>query len=252
MAKLLQCAALDGMDGIVHGFTTRAGDLGDQGNVGLGGGGDLAQARTNRGLWAGAIIADAPLVGLYQIHSAEVAAVTAPWNDDMRPEADAMVTDRRNIVLGVLGADCAPVLFADEASHVVGAAHAGWRGALAGVTDATLEAMERLGARRDTIIAAIGPCIAQKSYEVDDGFYRSFCEADAGNDRFFAPGRDARHHQFDLEGYIAARLSAAGVTTVACMGEDTYAQPDRFFSHRRATHQGEDDHGRQMGMIGLV
>ncbi|WOE75280.1 peptidoglycan editing factor PgeF [Parasphingorhabdus sp. SCSIO 66989] len=251
MAKLLSCSAFDDMDRIAHGFTTRAEDLADLGNTGLAGGGDLATAQTNRRLWAGAVLADAPLVGVYQIHSAEVVTVSAPWDDANRPKADAMVTDQPNILLGVLGADCAPVLLADDAAGVVGAAHAGWQGALAGVTDATVDAMEKLGATRENIIAAIGPCIAQKSYEVDSGFYRKFCEANAENDRFFGAGKDSEHHQFDLEGYIAARLSGCGVHTVACMGEDTYTQPDRFFSHRRATHEARDNEGRQLGMIGL-
>lgn len=252
MAKLLQCSAFDGMDHIAHGFSTRAEDLADDGNVGLGGGGNLAHARTNRALWAGAIIADAPLLGLYQEHGTDVISVTAPWGDDSRPKADAMVTDKPGLVLGILGADCAPVLMADAQAGVIGAAHAGWRGALNGVTDAALDAMEKLGAKRERITAAIGPCIAQKSYEVDAGFYRNFCEADPANERFFATGQDADHHQFDLEGYIAARLSACGVSYVACMGEDSYSQPERLFSYRRATHKGEADNGRHMGMIGLV
>ncbi len=239
------------MDRIAHGFTTRAEDLADLGNVGLGGGGAVETAQTNRGLWAGAILPDAPLTGLYQIHSAKVVTVDTAWDDDNRPEADAMVTNKPGILLGVLGADCAPILFADDHAGVIGAAHAGWRGALAGVTDATLDAMEKLGANRLHIVACIGPCIAQKSYEVDSAFMQQFLDADEENERFFASGKDTSHHQFDLEGYIASRLSKAGLSYISCMGEDTYGQ-SHFFSHRRATHEGRDDEGRHMGAIGLV
>ena len=259
------------MDRIAHGFTTRAEDLADLGNVGLGGGGAVETAQTNRGLWAGAILPDAPLAGLYQIHSAKVVTVDTVWDDDNRPEADAMVTNKAGILLGVLGADCASILFADDQAGVIGAAHAGWRGALAGVTDATLDAMEKLGANRLHIVACIGPCIAQKSYEVDSAFMQQFLDADEENERFFASGKNpsepkgsasatARRavspnqetkYQFDLEGYIASRLSKAGLSYISCMGEDTYGQ-SHFFSHRRATHEGRDDEGRHMGAIGLV
>jgi len=142
------------------------------------------------------------------------------------------------------------VLFHDPQAGVVGAAHAGWKGALTGVTDATIAAMEALGARRDRIAAVVGPCIAQKSYEVDEAFERRFAEADTANERFFRAGR-AGHTWFDLEGYIAERLRAAGAGTVAMLGEDTYAQPDRFFSFRRATHRGEPGYGREISLIGL-
>jgi YfiH family protein len=259
------------MDRIAHGFTTRAEDLPDLGNVGLGGGGSPDTAQTNRGLWAGAVLPDAPLVSVYQIHSANVAVVDMPWEDGARPEADALVTNKPGILLGVLGADCAPVLLADDEAGVVAAAHAGWRGALAGVTDATLDAMERLGANRLHITACIGPCIAQKNYEVDAAFMQRFLDADEANERFFVGGKNpsepkgsasasARRavspnqetkHQFDLEGYIAARLSKAGLSYISCMGEDTYGQ-EHFFSHRRATHDGRDNEGRHMGVIGLI
>ncbi len=270
------------MDRIAHGFTTRAEDLADLGNVGLGGGGAVETAQTNRGLWAGAILPDAPLTGLYQIHSAKVVTVDTAWDDDNRPEADAMVTNKAGILLGVLGADCAPILFADDQAGVIGVAHAGWRGALAGVTDATLDAMEKLGANRLHIVACIGPCIAQKSYEVDSAFMQQFLDTDEENERFFMAGKrdksanaasatarwadsppprgpepgtgevpGERKYQFDLEGYIASRLSKAGLSYISCMGEDTYGQ-SHFFSHRRATHEGRDDEGRHMGAIGLV
>ncbi|WP_339501533.1 polyphenol oxidase family protein, partial [Pseudomonas canadensis] len=147
-------------------------------------------------------------------------------------------------------ADCAPVLLADVQAGIIGAAHAGWKGALGGVTDATLQAMEALGAQRDRIAAAIGPCIARASYEVDEAFARRFEANDPANERFFAEGR-AGHFQFDLEAYVAHRLATAGVTRVAMLGLDTYADEARFFSFRRATHRGEPGYGRQISIIGL-
>jgi YfiH family protein len=161
-----------------------------------------------------------------------------------------MVTDRPDLLLGILTADCAPVLFADERAGVVGAAHAGWRGAIAGVTDATIVAMQGLGARRDNICATVGPCIAQPSYEVDDGFRIRFVELDGSNARFFSTGISGKPH-FDLPAYVVHRLLAAGIGQVEALHLDTYADPDRFFSFRRATHLGEADYGRQLSAIGL-
>jgi YfiH family protein len=158
-----------------------------------------------------------------------------------------MVTDRPGLLVGVVTADCAPVLFADREAGVVGAAHAGWRGAHGGVLESTVAAMERLGARRERIAAAVGPAIAQPSYEVDVRFRDTFTPGDA---RFIAPGREG-HWQFDLEGYVVARLHAAGVASVDPLGLDTYADEARFFSFRRATHRGEPTYGRQFSLIGL-
>jgi YfiH family protein len=160
------------------------------------------------------------------------------------------VTERPDLLLGILTADCAPVLFADTQAGVVGAAHAGWRGALAGVTDATIAAMERLGARLERIHAAVGPCIGQPSYEVDETFRALFLEADDANERFFSQQPQERPH-FDLEGYVARRLRAAGIGSVEAAHLDTYAEPARFYSYRRATHRGEADYGRQVSLIGL-
>jgi YfiH family protein len=162
-----------------------------------------------------------------------------------------MVADRSGILLGILTADCAPVLFADAEASVIGAAHAGWRGAFAGVTDATIEAMERLGARRDHIRAAIGPAIARRNYEVDHGFEERLLALDAANERYFSEGSAGRPH-FDLEAFIVARLAAAGIRKVEALGLDTYADADRFYSYRRATHRGEPDYGRQVSLIGLA
>jgi len=161
-----------------------------------------------------------------------------------------MVTDTPNLLLGILTADCAPVLFADRHAVVVGAAHAGWRGALGGVTDATIEAMESLGSRRDNIRAAVGPCIAQSSYEVDDSFRDRFIEDEADNARFFVPGPSGKPH-FDLEAYVVHRLIAAGIGEVEALNLDTYSDDSRFYSYRRATHRGEADYGRQLSAIAI-
>ena len=219
-------------------------------NAGLGSGDDAQAVAENRRRAAAAVLPGAPLVGVYQVHGREVATVTTSWPDADRPHADALVTDRPGLLLGILTADCAPVLLADAAAGVVGAAHAGWKGALAGITDATLAAMEALGARRDRIAAAIGPCIARASYEVDAAFLRRFAEADPANDRFFTDGQPG-HHRFDLEAYVALRLAAAGVARVEALGLDTYADDDRFYSFRRATHRAEPAYGRQISVIGM-
>jgi polyphenol oxidase len=243
------------LSGTRHGFLGRRGGV-STGlvaglNVGLGSGDDPAAIVENRRLAAQAVASGAKLVTVYQVHSADV-VVADQWRDDARPKADAIVTDRPGLLLGILTADCAPVLFADAEAGVVGAAHAGWKGAIGGVTDATIEAMENLGAKRHRIAAAIGPCIARASYEVDAGFLARFTEVDPGNERFFADGKRSGHHQFDLEAYVAHRLAAAGITRVAAMGLDTYAQPDRYYSFRRATHAHEPDYGRQISLIALA
>jgi hypothetical protein len=218
-------------------------------NVGTGSGDDPAAIEENRRRAVAAVLSEARLVTVYQVHSAEC-VVAEPWALADRPKADAIVTDRPGLLLGILTADCAPVLLADAEAGVVGAAHAGWKGALAGVTDSTIAEMERLGARRERIAAAIGPCIARASYEVDDAFARCFEEADPENERFFAAGRPG-HHRFDLEAYVTARLAAAGIARVDALGLDTYADETRFYSFRRATHRGEPDYGRQISLIGI-
>ena len=243
------------LDGVAHGFLGRRGgvstgitaglDLGRRGQIEIGP--DLAE---NRRRAVAAVLPGAELVTLYQVHSADCVTLATPWDDTDRPHADAMVTDRPGFALGILTADCAPVLLADRAAGIVGAAHAGWKGAIGGVTDAAVGAMEKLGADRDRIVAAIGPCIARASYEVDEAFQHRFEADDPANERFFAPGRDG-HAQFDLEGYVAHRLAAAGVPTIEMMGLDTYADADRFYSFRRATHRGEPDYGRQISIIGI-
>lgn len=193
--------------------------------------------------------AAARLVGVYQVHGADCVEA-GDWDEGARPPADALVTDRPGVLLGILTADCAPVLLADPEAGVVGAAHAGWKGAVAGVTDSTIAAMERLGARRTRIVAAVGPCIAQASYEVDTGFRERLTGLDPANARFFAQGRPD-HFQFDLEHYVANRLEQAGIGAIEPLSLDTYSDEARFFSFRRATHRAEPDYGRQISLIGL-
>ncbi|WP_420137908.1 peptidoglycan editing factor PgeF [Sphingomonas sp.] len=239
---------------VPHGFLGRQGGV-SQGifaglNVGLGSSDDPAAVQENRRRATAAVLPGATLATVHQVHSATAVIATGSMEADARPQADALVTDRPGLLLGILTADCVPVLLADTEAGVVGAAHAGWKGALAGVTDATIAAMEGLGARRNAIAAAIGPCIARASYEVDDGFAARFEQADPANERFFTPGR-AGHQQFDIEAYVLARLAAAGIGRIEALGLDTYADEQAFFSYRRATHHGEADYGREISLIGL-
>ena len=242
------------LDGVAHGFLGRRGGV-STGliaglNVGTGSADDPEAIAENRRRATEAVLPGARLVTLYQVHSPDAVAVIEPFEDRLRPRADALVTDRPGLALGILTADCAPVLLADREAGVVGAAHAGWKGAIGGVTDSTIALMETLGAKRERIAAAVGPCIARASYEVDAGFFRRFAEADPANERFFADGRP-EHFQFDLEAYVAHRLAAAGIRTVETLGLDTYADERRFYSFRRATHRGEPDYGRQIAIIGI-
>ena len=242
------------LDGVRHGFLGRRGGV-SQGvyaglDVGRAAAGTNPHLVENRRLAVDAVAPGAALVTVFQVHSADVVPVSVPFGDSERPRADALVTATPGLALGILTADCAPVLFADREAGVIGAAHAGWKGALAGVTDATIVAMEALGGRREHIVAAIGPCIARASYEVDEGFRARFLDVAPENERFFADARAGRA-RFDLEAYVAHRLAAAGIGRVAALGEDTYAQPERFFSFRRATHRSEPDYGRQISLIAL-
>ena len=250
----VETLAAKALSRVRHGFLGRRGGVSGgicSGlNVGLGSGDDREAIAENRRRAVAAVAPGAALVTLHQVHSAEALYVTSPFADEKRPKADSMIADRPGIVLGILTADCAPVLLADPAAGVVAAAHAGWKGALCGIVEATVAEMERRGASRGRIAAAVGPCIARKSYEVDEGFLRRFAEADPEHERFFSLGRE-RHYQFDLEGFVLARLAAAGLTRIEALGEDTYSQPERFFSYRRATHKGEADYGRQVSLIAL-
>jgi YfiH family protein len=234
---------------VSHGFLGRTGGVstGDLAslNCGIGSNDDPALIAENRRRSVGAAAPGATLLGVYQVHGADCATVTSPWVEADRPHADALVTATRGVALSILTADCAPVLFADVEAGVVGAAHAGWKGAVGGVIDATIAAMEALGARRQNIAAAIGPCIAQASYEVSADF-----GGGAISEQFFAPGRPGHLH-FDLEAYVAHRLEAAGIGSIHRAGQDTLSQPDRYFSYRRATLAGEPGYGRQISIIAL-
>lgn len=235
-----------------HGFFTREGGVSRGIYAGLNGGfgsrDDAASVADNRRLIAVHLGADR-LVSLHQVHSAGVVRVTGPWEGDP-PRADAMVTDRPGVALGVLTADCAPVVFTDAQASVIGAAHAGWKGALAGVLEATVAAMEDLGAERDRVVAAIGPVISQRAYEVGPEFVERFIDDDPENARFFAAGQGDRA-MFDLPGYCLSRLRAAGVAEAEWTGHCTYSDPDRFFSYRRACHEGDPDYGRLVAAITL-
>jgi YfiH family protein len=240
--------------GVPHGFLGRRGGVSEgvcSGlNVGLGSKDDPEAVGVNRRLALEAVAPGAALVTVHQVHSPKVVTVAVQHPDDARPQADALVTDRPGLALGILSADCTPVLFADPEAGVVGAAHSGWKGAIGGVVEETVAAMEALGAERGRVVAAVGPTIARKSYEVDEGFLRIFVERDPEHERFFSSGRTG-HYQFDLEGFVVSRAAAAGVRQVEALGLDTYSDPDRFFSYRRATHLGEPDYGRQISLIAV-
>lgn len=241
--------------GLPHGFLGRRGGVstGDVAglNVGLGSGDDPQAVSRNRALAVAAVAPGARLATVYQVHSPVCVTVGDDvWEDGARPHADALVTDRPGVVLGILTADCAPVLFADPAAGVIGAAHAGWKGAYSGVIESTVAAMERLGARRSRIGAAIGPCIAAQSYEVDLAFRDRFLEQDASHAQFFADGREG-HLQFALEAYVAVQMKKAKVGVIEELGQDTYTQEDAFYSYRRATHRAQPSYGRQFSLIAL-
>ena len=241
--------------GITHGFFGRTGGVSEgiyaSLNCGPGSKDERSAVMENRRRAVSTLSPNARLVTLYQIHSAEAVTVTEPWEIENNPKADALVTDRPGIALGVLAADCAPILFADIEAGVIGAAHAGWGGAFAGVTDATIAAMERLGADRTRICAAIGPCISQAAYEVGPEFEMRFRAESANNVRFFIPSSRADHWQFNLEAYVAHRLKRAGIGSVEALSTCTYANEETFFSYRRATHRAEADYGRQLSAITL-
>lgn len=236
-----------------HGFFGRQGGVstGELAslNCGIGSGDDPDRIAANRSAVVDAVRPGAALAGLYQVHGNRCITVDSAADAAQRPEADALVTRTPGLLLGILTADCVPVLFADPQSGVVGAAHAGWKGALAGVTDATLAAMETLGADRHRIAVAVGPCIGRASYEVDDAFVQRFAQDDPANERFFAAGKPG-HAMFDIAAYVAARLAAAGVTSVTITGQDTYAEEGDYFSYRRACHRSENGYGRQISVIG--
>ena len=251
MLEILKSSLLSGTR---HGFFTRKGGASSgifEGlNCGLGSSDQREAVQINRGRVAEAMrVAPAELLSLRQVHSPRVVVAEGPSNGGERPEADAFVTRVPGLAISVLTADCAPVLFHDPVAGVVGAAHAGWRGALEGVLDETVAAMERLGATRDAIRAAVGPTISQRAYEVGPEFFERFAWEERGYERYFIPGRGDRL-RFDLPGFALGRLRALGLDAEGT-GHCTYSDPARFYSFRRATHAGEPDYGRQIAVIAL-
>jgi hypothetical protein len=247
---------LSGDAAVRHAFFTRHGGV-SQGvfaslNCGFGSADDPGQVARNRALAMDRIgLAEDRLVTCYQVHSATVITVEMPWRREESPRADGMVTARPGIALGVLAADCAPVLFADAEAEVVGAAHGGWRGALTGILEATVARMAELGASPARIRAGIGPCIAQASYEVGPEFPGRFAETDRDSGAFFVAAARDGHFRFDLPGYIEHRLARLGLGAVERAPHDTVADPDNFFSYRRACLTGEKDYGRGLATITL-
>lgn len=244
------------LKGIRHGFFTREGGRSSgiyaSLNCGLGSGDAREPVTENRALVAAKLgIAPENLLTVHQHHSSDVVAVTVPWSFDRRPKADAMVTNVPGIAIGILTADCGPILFVDPEARVAGAAHAGWKGAVGGVIEATLAAMEKLGASRGAIAAVLGPTISQRAYEVGPEFVARFEEADRHNSGFFVPSTRKGHAMFDLPGYIRMRLESAGVTRIGGIPACTCGEENRFYSYRRATLRGESDYGRQISAIAL-
>ena len=254
---MLRAAILSRLAGIRHAFFTRGGGV-SQGvyaslNGGVGSNDAPDKVAENRARMAAALgVAPDRLITAYQIHSPTVVVAERPWTAENRPRADAIVTRMPALAIGVSTADCGPLLFADDTARIVGAAHAGWRGAFTGVIEATVAAMEKLGAERRRIAVALGPTIRQPNYEVGPEFVARFTEADPDNARFFAAAPNAGHALFDLAGYIADRIQRAGIVQFEDLGLCNYAEPERFFSFRRTTHRGEADYGRHVNAIALA
>jgi len=253
---MLQAANLSKLAGIRHAFFTRAGGVSDGVYESLNGGVGSRDApdkvAENRARMAASLgVAPERLISAYQIHSPTVVVADQPWSADNRPRADAIVTRTPKLAIGVSTADCGPLLFADAEAGVIGAAHAGWRGAASGVIEATVAAMEQLGAERDRIAVALGPTIRQANYEVGPEFVASFTADDPTNAQFFESSPKTGHAMFDLAGYIASRIRRAGIAQFEDLGLCNYAEPARFFSFRRMTHRGEADYGRHINAIAL-
>jgi YfiH family protein len=246
---------LSAIPGLRHAFFSREGGVSggiyQSLNAGIGSKDDAANVAENRRRMAEALgVEPRRLLTAFQIHSPDVALATGPWEPASRPRADALVTATENLAIGVTVADCGPVLLVDPNARVIGAAHAGWKGALSGVLESTVEAMEQLGAERAGIVAAIGPLIRQPSYEVGAEFVERFTQADVNNARFFVPASRDNHAMFDLAGFIRMRLENAGVLMIDDTGIDTYSD-QRFFSYRRSKHRAEPDYGRHVHAIVL-
>lgn len=253
---MITLGTLNELEGVRHAFFTRTGGTSEglyaTNNCGFGSGDDPARVAENRR--RSVMRLDLPgdsLVTVHQVHGRDVVVVDRPWAHKDAPKADAMVTNKPGIALGILTADCAPILFVDAEAKVIGACHAGWKGALSGVPGATVEAMTMLGATPSRIHAVIGPCIAQRSYEVGPEFPRPFLEQSAANSDFFAPSARPGHFMFDLLGYLGRRMGALNLHFVSGVPYDTCREEDRFFSYRRATLRGEPDYGRNLSAIAL-
>ena len=247
-------ASLLQVPGTRHGFFTREGGVSSgiyaSLNCGPGSRDDSNLVAENRQIAAASLgISAARLCTLNQVHSTTVVFVTQPWHASERPRADAMVTRETGVALGVLSADCAPILLVEPMARVIGAVHAGWRGALAGIAEQTVRAMTKLGAEPPRILAAVGPCIAQPSYEVGMDLHQAFLKKDPGNDIYFDSGARPGHFQFDLAGFLKDQLNIAGVRRITATGHDTYAEPDRFFSYRYNQHHKVEDYGRHLSAI---
>ena len=254
---MLTGPALSSLRNIRHGFFTRAGGVSEglyeSLNGGVGSKDKPARVAENRARMAKTLGVGADhFVTAFQIHSPDVVVAEKSWSADARPRADGVVTKIPRLAIGVTTADCGPVLFADETARVVGAAHAGWRGALSGILEATIAAMEKLGADRIRIVATLGPMIRQPNYEVGNDLLQQVLAEDRDNARFFADGEREGHAQFDLSGYIGARLERAGLGAIEDLALCTYAEPERFYSYRRSVHRAEPDYGRHVNAIALL
>jgi len=246
---------LSAIPGLRHAFFSREGGVSggiyESLNAGIGSKDDASNVAENRRRMAEALgVEPQRFLTAFQIHSPDVAVATAPWDRASRPRADAIVTATENLAIGVTVADCGPVLLVDPNARVIGAAHAGWKGALGGVLESTIAAMEQLGAVRAGIVAAIGPLIRQHSYEVGHEFVERFIDADANNAQFFIPAARENHAMFDIAGFLRMRLENAGVLMIDDTGIDTYSD-ERFFSYRRSVHRKEPDYGRHVHAIAL-
>jgi hypothetical protein len=253
---MLGSPLLSAIPGLRHAFFTRDGGVSGgiyaSLNGGLGSDDDPAHVAENRRRMAEEMdVSPEHFLSVWQIHSPDAVAVSGPWEGAARPRADAMVTRTENLAIGVTAADCGPILLVDPNVRVIGAAHAGWKGALTGIVESTVAAMEKLGAERSGIVAAIGPLIRQHSYEVGSEFVERFIEADAENAPFFIPSTRERHAMFDLAGFIRMRLENSGVLMIDDIGVDTYSD-ERFYSYRRSVHRKEPDYGRHVHAIALA
>jgi len=256
MNSVIKSDALSNLTNVAHGFFTRHGGTSTGiyagRNCGLGSDDLRAHVIENRGRTADDLnVPRNQLVTVHQIHSATVITATEPWTPDNAPKGDALVTAKPGLGLGILTADCTPILFADPVAGVIGAAHAGWKGAISGVLEATVDAMTSIGARREQIVSCIGPTISQTNYEVGPEFEKKFTDQETTSTTFFIPSARDGHFQFDLPGFVANRLTALGLSRIENTNLCTYVDPSRFFSFRRTTHAGESDYGRQISAIAL-